>query len=77
LRRIGTLDAAREVFRAIRKIRSTDELVVKLLTKVLEGIPAKQGAVLFPDLRPPFEISGDLVAVARRENAAIWAAAKL
>jgi hypothetical protein len=33
--------------------------------------------VLLPDLRPPFEISGDLVAVARRENAAIWAAGKI
>jgi transcriptional regulator with GAF, ATPase, and Fis domain len=68
----ATLDAAWEVFRAIRKLRNTDELVERLLAKVLEGIPAKRGTVLLPDVRSAFEINADLVAVARREHAAIW-----
>jgi DNA-binding NtrC family response regulator len=68
----ATLDAAREVFRAIRKLRNTDELVEKLLAKVLEAIPAKRGAVLLPDMRPAFEINEELVAMARQEHAAIW-----
>jgi formate hydrogenlyase transcriptional activator len=67
-----TLDAARDVFRAISKIRNTDDLVERLLSKTLEAIPAKRGMVLLPDVQPAFEIDGDLVALARREHAAIW-----